>query len=291
MNFAPLTLDTKAVWNSFLNPFPFRNSSYQFTNLYLWRRYNNTMYAANDRALYIKKGLETPYFMAPIYHNFSDAHGAYEQLFTYMKENGHELTLRDVERSQLEDLKRLPFSFTYELHRDQQEYFYSVDNLRSYQGKALHKKKNHFNNFIRNNEYTVKYIEDSVDDCIALAEKWFADNEYSPQLYYELQGIRDLFQNREQFNLKGLAVFIDGVCQGFTILEVIHEDVILNHIEKAEKTYNGLYAFLVKRAMEAFGDGVLYTNREQDLGIPGLRKSKESYMPLFLEEKYIVRFT
>lgn len=67
--------------------------------------------------------------------------------------------------------------------------------------------------------------------------------------------------------------------------------MILNHIEKAQKTFNGLYAFLVKTALEEFGDGILYTNREQDLGIPGLRKSKESYMPLFLEEKYIVRFT
>lgn len=291
MNFIPLTIETKNIWDTFLNPFPYKNSSYQFTNLYLWRKFNNTMYFASENHLFIKKGIEDPYFMAPVYRDVLYAREAYEMLFAHMDQYGHEKVIRDVEKSQLEDLKKLPFTFTYELHRDQQEYIYSVDHLRTYQGKALHKKKNHFNQFIRNHDYTLKYIEDSVKECIELAEKWFEESEYSPQLYHELLGIRDLLENRTSFNLKGISVFIDGVCQGFTILEVIQDEVILNHIEKAQKTFNGLYAFLVKTALEEFGDGILYTNREQDLGIPGLRKSKESYMPLFLEEKYIVRFT
>jgi len=291
MEFLPLTLDTKIIWNKFLNPFPYRNSSYQFTNLYLWRKFNNTMYSASENFLFIRKGTVDPYFMAPVYSDFIHAKKAYETLLSYMEKHGHEKILRDVEKSQLDDLKKLPLKFTYELHRDQQEYIYSVDQLQTYQGKALHKKKNHFNQFIRNHDYTIKYIEDSADECIELAEKWFRDNEYSPQLYHELQGIRDLLQNRAHFDLKGIFVFIDGVCQGFTILEIIQDEVILNHIEKAEKTFNGLYAFIAKTALEKFGDGILYTNREQDLGIPGLRKSKESYMPLFLEDKYVVRFT
>lgn len=290
MEFSPLSLDTQTLWKKFLHPYPFKNSSYQFTNLYLWRKYNNTMYSAKENFLFIRKGTEDPYFMAPIYKDPIFAEEAYGTLLDFMEQKGYEKVLKDVEKSQLEDLKNLPFKFTYELDRDQQEYIYSVDLMRTYQGKALHKKKNHFNQFVRNHEYTVKYIEDSVEECIHLAEKWFGDNDYSPQLYHELQGIRDLLQNRTHFDLKGISVFIDGICQGFTILEVIQEDVILNHIEKADKTYPGLYAFLAKTAMEEFGDGIQYTNREQDLGIPGLRKSKESYLPLFLEEKYIVRF-
>lgn len=291
MEFLPLTLETKKLWNKFLNPFPFRNSSYQFTNLYLWRKYNNTMYHATENTLFIRKGVETPYFMAPIYNDPAYAKEAYDTLFSYMEKYGYEKILRDVEKSQLEDLQKLPFTFSCELHRDQQEYIYSVEQLSTLKGKALHKKKNHFNQFVRNQEYTVKYIEDSVDECIELAEKWFRENEYSSQLYHELEGIRDLFQNRAHFDLKGISVFIDGVCQGFTILEKIQDDVLLNHIEKADKTFNGLYTFIANTALEEFGEGILYTNREQDLGIPGLRKSKESYIPLFLEDKYIVRFT
>ena len=90
-------------------------------------------------------------------------------------------------------------------------------------------------NLFENQDIIDVNIEDSVKECIELAEKWFEESEYSPQLYHELLGIRDLLGNRTSFNLKGISVFIDGVCQGFTILEVIQDEVILNHIEKAQK--------------------------------------------------------
>lgn len=99
------------------------------------------MYFATENHLFIKKGIEDPYFMAPVYKDTLHAKEAYEMLLAHMEQCGHEKVIRDVEKSQLEDLKNMPFTFTYELHRDQQEYIYSVDQLRTYQGKALHKKK------------------------------------------------------------------------------------------------------------------------------------------------------
>jgi hypothetical protein len=165
-----------------------------------------------------------------------------------------------------------------------------VEKLRNYSGKKLHGKRNHYNNFIKNYEYEIRDIEDSKEEAITLAKKWFSESSQSEGLRNELNGIIELLEKKELFNIVGLSVFIDGVCQGFTILEVLNNEVILNHIEKADPTFTGLYAFLTKTALDRFGEGIHYTNREQDLGIPGLRRSKQSFYPEFLEEKFIVTF-
>jgi len=291
LDFTPLTLDSKDLFDKFLTPFPYKNCSSQFTNLYMWRKYQQVAHAHTEDALFLRKGGESPYYTAPHYKDFSKAKDAYEALFHHMDTLGQKKILKDVERSQLDDLEKLGYQFSYILDRDQQEYIHLVEDLQSYPGKKFHKKRNHFNQFLRNYPYTIKYVENCMDDCLALAKQWFDESDQSPALYHELLGIEDLLLHWEAFSLKGIGVYVEGNLKGFTILEAINHEVLLNHVEKADKEVLGLYTFLVQRAMEAFGDGLRYTNREQDMGIVGLRKSKESYMPVFLEEKFIVTFT
>jgi hypothetical protein len=236
------------------------------------------------------KEKEKPFFIPPIYKDRQCGKEVYEALLSYMEENEMEKTLRDVTRTQLDDLIELGYDISHEEDRDASEYIYSVESMSSFSGKALHSKRNHFNNFVRYNQYTIKHIEDSKEECLALALKWYEESDQSDTLRHELTGIRSLLEHQEIFNVVGISVFVDDVCQGFSLLEVLNEKVILNHIEKADRRISGLYAFIARTSMEYFGSGIKYTNREQDMGIPGLRKSKESYMPEFLEEKFVVTF-
>ena len=290
MQFTSLDMDSKKVFDDFLTPYPFIASTYSFTNLYIWRNSQQIKYDYDENALYIQKGTPNPYLIPPVIKNGRDPKLAYEKVLSYLEENGMPKILKDATKEQVELIRSLGYDIEAESDRDNAEYIYSVEKMSSFSGKALHSKKNHFNNFIRYNEYNIKYIESSQDECIALAEKWYEESDKSPALTNELEGIKALIHNQKFFNIVGIAVFVDKVCQGFSLLEVLNENVILNHIEKADKSISGLYAFLAKTSMEYFGQGIRYTNREQDMGIPGLRKSKESYIPEFLEEKFMIRF-
>ena len=290
MNFKSLDMESKNIFDQFLTPYPFIVSTYNFTNLFIWRNAQNIKYHHTDQALYIMKEKEKPFFIPPIYKDRQCGKEVYEALLSYMEENEMEKTLRDVTRTQLDDLIELGYDISHEEDRDASEYIYSVESMSSFSGKALHSKRNHFNNFVRYNQYTIKHIEDSKEECLALALKWYEESDQSDTLRHELTGIRSLLEHQDIFNVVGISVFVDDVCQGFSLLEVLNEKVILNHIEKADRRISGLYAFIARTSMEYFGSGIKYTNREQDMGIPGLRKSKESYMPEFLEEKFILTF-
>ncbi len=291
MHFEPLEMESKKIFEEFLKPYPFIASTYNFTNLFIWRNAQNIKYHQSDEALYIlKEKNNVPYFIPPIIKNEKDAGKVYDHLLETMEDMGMDKVLKDADKTQVELLEKLGYDIEYVSDRDNAEYIYTVDKMTSFSGKALHSKRNHFNNFIRYNDYTIKHIQESKEECIALAEKWYEASDKTPALTHEFTGIKELISHQEYFNLVGISVFVDDHCQGFSLLEILNEKVILNHIEKADRSISGLYAFIAKTSMEYFGEGVTYTNREQDMGIPGLRKSKESYVPEFLEEKFIVKF-
>lgn len=291
MHFEPLEMESKKIFDDFLTPYPFIASTYNFTNLYIWRNAQNIKLHHSDKALYIMKEKNgVPYFIPPILKNEKDGKAAYDLLLHEMDAMGMDRELKDADKTQIELLERLGYNIEYISDRDNAEYIYTVEKMSSFSGKALHSKRNHFNNFIRYNEYTIKHIQESKEECIALAEKWYEASDKTPALDHEFAGIKELITHQEFFNLVGISVFVDDHCQGFSLLEILNEKVILNHIEKADRSISGLYAFLAKTSMEYFGEGIAFTNREQDMGIPGLRKSKESYVPEFLEEKFIVKF-
>lgn len=283
-------MESKAIFTKFLNPYPFISSTYNFTNLYIWRNSQKIKHYHDDTALYIQKGALDPHLIPPVILFGGDPIVAYERLLAYLDAKGLPRVLKDGTKEHVELIRSLGYAIEAESDRDNAEYIYTVEKMRSFSGKALHSKKNHINNFVKNNEYNVRYIESSQDECLSLAQSWFDESEKTPALVSELEGIKALILNQKFFNIVGISIFIDEVCHGFTLLEILNDNVILCHVEKAERSINGLYTFLSKTAMDYFGDEILYTNREQDMGVPGLRKSKESYIPAFLEEKFTIRF-
>lgn len=290
MELIDLESDCKPIFDRYLKPFPFIASTFSFTNLYLWRKVQGVKFDFDEDALYIVKSHPDPLFLPPVIKEGGDTKRAYEKLLAHLKENGLPLRVRDASKTDVETIRSLGYDIDVFEDVDNHEYIYQVEKLRNYSGKKLHGKRNHYNNFIKNYEYEIRDIEHSKNEAITLAKKWFSESSQSSGLRNELNGIIELLEKKDFFNIVGISVFIDGVCQGFTILEVLNDEVILNHIEKADPTFTGLYAFLTKTALDQFGEGVHYTNREQDLGIPGLRRSKQSFYPDFLEEKFVVTF-
>jgi hypothetical protein len=70
---------------------------------------------------------------------------------------------------------------------------------------------------------------------------------------------------------------------------LLNDQTAVVHIEKANPEVPGLYPIINQQCTEKCWDEVMYINREQDLGLPGLREAKTSYHPHHFAEKFSIR--
>lgn len=294
LEFKNITIEDKSIFDMYLKGYDFRTSEYSFTSLLIWRKGCDIQYCIYENALIIKKkDFKGKYhFMQPIGYKKENLRKIVEKLKEYKEENNMDYLFKDVENSFLDDIKDIyGEKFDVENDIDNFDYIYQSEKLISLSGKKLHGKKNHYNNFIKNYNYNVKDFSEPkvIEECILAAEKWYDEN-YNGDSYltYELEGIKEILSYFDTLNLKGLAVYIDNELAAFTIGEIVNNNMAIVHIEKGRKDVNGIYVFINKTFVERYFSGIEYINREQDLGIEGLRKAKMSYQPIKLEEKYCV---
>lgn len=294
LTFNPLTIEDKPILDKYLKDYKFTTSEYSFTSLLIWRKACDIQYTIYDDVLIIKKRdfKKNYHFMQPIGYTKENLKELIEKLEEYKKEHNMDYLFKDVENSFLEDLRHI-YGDTAHIEEDIDnfDYIYSKEKLVSLSGKKLHSKKNHYNYFVKNYNYSIKdFSEPSAkEDCITLAKIWHAENSNGDiYLTYELEGIIEVITYADKLNLKGMAVYVDNEISAFTIGELANEDMAIIHFEKGRKDINGIYAFTNRTFVEMYLSEVTYINREQDLGIEGLRRAKKSYQPIKLEEKYCV---
>ena len=98
-----------------------------------------------------------------------------------------------------------------------------------------------------------------------------------------------MLENRSFLDFVGIVVYVNDKLSAFTIGERMNQETAIIHIEKADTCINGLYAFINKTFVEQYFSDASFINREQDMGIEGLRKAKLSYHPEYLERKFLVK--
>ena len=92
-----------------------------------------------------------------------------------------------------------------------------------------------------------------------------------------------------RLELQGIVVMVGGELAGFAIGEALNTTTFVEHFEKGLPDVTGMYPFLLHEFAKSIPDSFTFLNREQDLGIEGIRKAKESWHPAFLERKYTLR--
>ena len=299
VQFYPITLDDKPLIKPHLDAWHCGNSESSFANLMLWSEPWTIQYALEDDVLFVrlqyKDGTKPPLLFAPLAKDDkADYCQAMNKAISYFEESGYPFVMKGVTKP-LVDYIRLNCSDIYDIEADANyaEYIYSVPDLMELAGKKYHGKRNHINRFLENNpEHTFALMtEADVPECKALYEKWVEGKEEEiVGLSDERSSVMMALNHFQALDLIGGIVRIDGNVEAFTLGERVLPDMALIHIEKANWEIQGLYPFINREFLRhAFAD-CAYVNREEDMGIDGLRKAKLSYKPVKLLEKYIVSF-
>ena len=296
LEFNGITIDSINLFNKYLKSANLKSSNYSFVNLYMWRNYSNIKYAILNDALIIMKTEpgEGTFFNQPIGYNKDNLKFIIDAMLEIRDEFSMKYFIKDGEAAFTEDIKSIyPDTFTIEEDRDCSDYIYESSKLASLSGKNLRKKKNHYNNFIKSYNYEVKIITSYIiSDCMEASTNWFEryalNCDEDDCLQCENQAIHDVLLNFNELKVQGIAVYVNEKMEAFTIGERVNNEMAIIHIEKANHSINGLYSFINKTFIEMYYKNVKYINREEDLGIAGLRKAKLSYRPCKIEMRYIL---
>ncbi|QNU68758.1 DUF2156 domain-containing protein [Ruminiclostridium herbifermentans] len=294
LKLSEVSLLDKKIFDDYLKKLDSQVSELNFTNFYMWRDYYKIRYSIiNEFLCIISIGEDKPFSYFPIgdYSNIENLKIAIYSIRDYFYQHNWEFIMCRVSAQQISVLEDLDIRFTSKEDRDNFDYIYYVQKLSTLKGKKLDGKRNHINKFKKLHTFSYEEISDkNISDCIDILEKWSIQRNYSEDesLIAERKANLDLLNNYKLLNVKGALIRVDGKPEAFTIGEMLNSNTVVIHVEKANSTINGLYTLINQQFLTNRWNGVEYVNREQDLGISGLRKAKLSYNPAMLLEKFTV---
>lgn len=200
------------------------------------------------------------------------------------------MAFRLVGEEQLSRLLNYPGAdFLYNEERDCEDYVYPSEQLISLNGKKLHAKRNHINYFLENYSYTYEEVtaETAKNECAPLMYELVGNKERNVNPF-ELPAMKMFFENYDALGEEGAVIRVNGEIVAMSFGEAISDRTALIQIEVARDEYRGAYQMINKLFCENRWRDYTFINREEDMGLEGLRRAKESYRPIFLVKKYTV---
>lgn len=290
LEFCEINITDREWINSLLTKSDFMGCEYSFANNMAWRRMNNSTISRLDDFYIIKSEDNNN-----VYFTFPAGTGDYKKLFynltDYSKSQNKKTVITGVTESGINILKNIfGEAITIEKNDANSDYIYLAEDLINLKGKKFHKKRNHLSKINNYNWEFHPMTADDFDECIAFsAVSYNNKNGYDDNSSVAEQfAIHTFFTNFDEMELKGGVITIDGKIKAFTIGEQLNSNTLCVHIEKADPDINGLYPAINNEFVKYAANGLKYVNREEDLGIEGLRQAKRSYNPVFMIEKHDV---
>lgn len=295
MKFQDISLEDKSQIESYTKQWACENAEMSFAHMYMWGSNQKIQYAQENDILYIKLDFpeETTFLWPPIPKNKNitpDQYGeAVNKGISYLKSIGVEPSFRSVSSPFYELMQKscpdlvlhtAPWNF---------DYVYASQDLIELKGRKYHGKRGHIKKITTlYPEYEYCSLDSTMaQECMELYDRWRERRfEKTIDQYDERSSVERALFNLEALGLKGGCIKIEGAIRAFTIGEQILPDMFQIHIEKADDTIDGLYPLINRDfAADACAE-VAYINREEDMGLEGLRKAKRSYYPVKMVEKY-----
>lgn len=282
-----IVLEDKPLFDAALAADPPELSAYTFTNIYAWREsYDTRLSRVGDCLLVHYKRDRLSVCLAPL--GAGCARDAIEEAFENTGDTPIEFAyLPAVIARQF----RGDGGYTLSIDRDNWDYLYSSSDLIDLPGRRYDGKRNWLARAkSRPHEYVVM-DRGLADECHEFAERWCEDRrcEEVDGLRREKCAVFQMLMNFEALGISGGAIRMDGEIVAFSLAEALNPETLVIHVEKADANTEGLYQLINNEFCVHEAKQFKFVNREQDLGVPGLRKAKESYHPVRLVECWRLR--
>lgn len=292
ISFKDIELSDKEIITSYTMISDRRNCDLSFSNLCSWRLVYNTQYAEYKGFLLLRfwSAGELAYMM-PV--GKGDLKEVVKALILDARSEGQPFRMLGVCKGMQNDLEEiLPDKFAYTTTRDYADYIYLRTDLATLVGKKFQSKRNFTNRFKREHpdyEYAPITAE-NIDECLKLEEEWCKVNncDQFEGTGNERRALTFALTNFDKIGLTGGLIRIEGKIVAFSFGMPINHDTFGVHVEKADTSVDGAYAMINMEFAQRIPEQYTYVNREEDLGIAGLRKAKLSYNPEILLEKSMV---
>ena len=293
LSFKPIQIEDKETITAFTYPNNLLNCDYAFANMCSWRFLYQSEYAIHDRFLFIRFYVEVNEqrhlaYMFPV--GDGDLRQAIEMMIKDSESAGHALLLLGVTPDEKLTLDTLfPNIFSYRMERDFYDYIYLREDLITLKGKKYQPKRNHINKFKKQYDYVyLPVTPELIPKCRALEQVWYEANnvaDNNEELFHERCSMLYAMEYSNDLELLGGALVVDNKIIAFTYGSPINHKTFSIHVEKADIQFEGVFSVINQEFAKQIPPQFVFINREEDLGIPGLRQSKLSYHPYLLLEK------
>lgn len=275
---------------------PTLGCDYNFNNIYLWSRaYREKIARLGDRLLVQADARLGVCYLYPA--GSGPLVPALDALHGDAAAHGVPLTLVCVTPEQKERLEAAcPGRFSFVHDRDSFDYLYDINRLADLAGKKLHGKRNHIHRFDeRFPDWLFEPLTaENITECVDLERAWAAEkhDDSGETMGEESVSVVEALYHRDVLGMTGGLIRAAGRAVAFSLGSFTAPGCFDVHFEKAYADVEGAYP-VINREMARFvrrtWPDTRWFNREDDLGLEGLRKAKLSYYPDLLLEKFTAR--
>ena len=282
LTFHPLTLSDRESVQAISLYAGRRNCNYTFANLVGWQFWFNTEVCVLENVVVFRYTFKGEW----VYMVCSATDLPMELIEALLEDSKGKLTLIGLEDSQVQmlDIYRSRFTIENEPVRDFYNYIYRRDDLASLRGRHLNAKRNHINRFRADHpDFEYRPLSPALfNECRHLTEIWQEEKEESETINAEKRVMETVFSHWDTLGMIGGSIFVDGHMVAFTYGTAVTTDTFDICVEKADRRVEGAFAIINQQFAQHLPEQYIYINREEDMGLPGLRKAKLSYHPEIL---------
>lgn len=292
LSFRPISVNDKALYEKYLFSDSGRGCELSFSNLICWGRHEIAQ--TPDFCVLFSSYGKFAFYPYPI--GKGDAFPVLESVISDAKKRGITPIINSIPKDRLNDfLSVYGEQVTIESKLGSFDFVYSIDDLATLGGKKYQKKRNHLNSFKK--AYPVYEIEQITKDNLhkvkEMAKVWYeekASQDPENDLSYEHNALIRAFDNFESLQLDGIMITSGGKVLAFTMGSRLGVDTFDVQFEKAiPQAYSAINYEFANYIKNKYPD-IKFLDREEDMGVEGLRKAKNSYYPHHMTEKYRARF-
>lgn len=288
IDFKPLELAQKPEFEKLLFDGAERGCEHSFVNLYIWGRQSAAFHQGN--LVFFSHFNRKSVYPFPV---GKDLKPTLDAIIEDAKERGIACRLTGMTQDDCALLERLyPGQFRYHFDRDFFDYVYDINELAELAGRKHQKKRNHLNRFLQEHpDYTVEPIaNDNLPDVEKVVQQWYENRlaqDPTADLHMEKAAIQKALRDRKALGMEGLLLRDGEQLLAMTMGNRISEDTFDVNFEKAVDpgAYPAINREFARYLREKHPD-IRWLNREDDMGLEGLRKAKLAYYPDHMIEKH-----